>query len=649
LNVTIFRNALLPQSYHRPFSFAPSPAWTYIVVLALTTGFAPHADAQSISRGPYLQISTPTSVIVRWRTDQATDSRVIYGRSLENLTKRVDSQESTREHVMRVSGLVPGTKYYYAVGSSTTVLAGDNAGYFFVTAPSPGTEKPVHVWVLGDSGTADSKAERVRDAYSRVIGNTHTDLCLMLGDNAYENGSDAEYQRAVFDMYPDLLRQTVLWPTIGNHDALYAGPVTQVGPYFDMFSLPRLGEAGGAASGTEAFYSFDYANIHFICLDSYVSDRSPGGPMLTWLQNDLAATTRKWIIAFWHHPPYSMGTHESDTERRLVDMRENAVPILESYGADLVLSGHSHSYERSYQLHGHYGTSETLTPDMIVNGGDGHINRNGPYVKASTGTVYIVAGSSGKTTEGPLDHPAMCTSLMKLGSIALEITGNRLDVRFISDRGAIKDRLTILKGTSSHQGPALYASEEKVMPVDVEASTPKTIDIQVADSADDAEESAAGTTKLSSSDLEIVYDGGEQTVGLRFSKVPIPQGATIDRAYIQFKVDETNSGDTSLTIIGEDRDDASSFSATHQNISSRRKTTASVSWSPAPWDSTGKAGPDQCSPNIASIVQALVSRLGWSSGNAMAFIITGKGERTAESYDGDQAGAPVLHVEYTSP
>ena len=187
------------------------------------------------------------------------------------------------------------------------------------------------------------------------------------------------------------------------------------------------------------------------------------------------------------------------------------------------------------------------------------------------------------------------------------------------------------------------------MPVVVKASRPKAIDIQVARSAGDAEEGAAGTAKLRNADLEMVHDGGEQTVGLRFSKVPIPQGATIDRAYIQFKVDETNSGDTSLTIAGEDRDNASSFSATHQNISSRTRTSVSVSWSPPAWDSVGKAGPKQCSPNIASIVQTLVSRLGWSSGNAMAFIITGTGERTAESYDGDQAGAPTLHVEYTSP
>ena len=287
-------------------------------------------DAQSVIRGPYLQTGTPTSMVVRWRTNITTDSRVIYGTSLGNLVGQIDSQVTTKEHVMRLSGLSTDTKYYYAVGSSGKILAGDDAGHFFVSAPNPGTEKPVRVWIIGDSGTADDNARAVRDAYFRYIGNAYTDLWLMLGDNAYPGASDTAYQKAVFNMYPTLLRQTVLWPTIGNHDTLYAGPATQVGPYFDMFTLPRLGEAGGIASGTEAFYSFDYANIHFICLDSYESDRSRGGAMLTWLENDLAATARKWIIAYWHHPPYSKGSHDSDTERRLVDMRENALPILES-------------------------------------------------------------------------------------------------------------------------------------------------------------------------------------------------------------------------------------------------------------------------------------------------------------------------------
>lgn len=136
----------------------------------------------------------------------------------------------------------------------------------------------------------------------------------MLGDNAYSTGTDNQYQAAVFDMYPELLRQSVLWTTLGNHDGYTADSATQTGPYYDNFTLPTAGEAGGLASGTEAYYSFDYANIHFICLESHETNRTPSGAMLAWLQQDVAATTQRWVIAFWHHPPYTKGSHNSDTE-----------------------------------------------------------------------------------------------------------------------------------------------------------------------------------------------------------------------------------------------------------------------------------------------------------------------------------------------
>jgi hypothetical protein len=240
----------------------------------------------------------------------------------------------------------------------------------------------------------------------------------------------------------------VLWPTLGNHDGHSAESATQSGPYYDIFTLPTGGEAGGVSSGTEAYYAFDHSNVHFVCLDSYDSDPDPDGAMMTWLENDLAATTQPWIIAFWHHPPYTKGSHDSDTEGRLEDMRELALPILEEYGVDVVMSGHSHSYERSMLLNSHYGPSDTLTSAMIIDDGDGDESGDGAYSKPdsmSDGAVYIVAGSSGKTSSGDLDHPAMHISLRELGSVVLDVDDARLDATFLDDQGGVRDSFTIRK------------------------------------------------------------------------------------------------------------------------------------------------------------------------------------------------------------
>ena len=408
--------------------------------------------AAQLVRGPYLQLGTATGIVVRWRTDVATDSRVRYGPAPQALDSLVDDPVPTTEHLVALSGLAPETTYFYSVGSSAGSLAGGDADHTFASSPPPAATRPTRIWVVGDSGTADANARAVRDAYESFAAGRRADLWLMLGDNAYVAGTDAEYQAAVFDMYPRELRTTVLWPTLGNHDGTNADSATQTGPYYDIFTLPRAAEAGGVASGTEAYYSFDYGNLHFVSLDSFESDRSPTGPMLTWLAADLAANHRDWVIAYWHHPPYSKGSHDSDADGWMTDMRENALPILESLGVDLVLTGHSHAYERSYLLDGHYGTSDTLVASMVLDGGDGRPEGDGAYGKPSPGpaphegAVYSVVGCSGQVSGGTLDHPAMFISLSQLGSLVLDVDRATLTARFLGTSGAVLDSYTVIKG-----------------------------------------------------------------------------------------------------------------------------------------------------------------------------------------------------------
>jgi len=411
-------------------------------------------QSQSIIRGPYLQKATPTSIVVKWRTDVATSSAVQYGSTFTNLTDFEQDNMPKIDHEVEITGLTADTQYYYQISNNSTILKPAAIDLYFKTLPAFNSQPDFSAWIVGDCGTANNNQRAVRDAYYTYYGNNPTDAMLFLGDNAYVDGTDSEYQYGVFEnMYEDKLKNTVAWSTMGNHDGRSASAANQTGPYYDIFTFPTNGESGGLASGTEAYYSFDYGNIHFIVLDSYESDRSVGSAMFNWCLNDIQNTTGDWIVALWHHPPYSKGSHNSDTESYMVEMRENFLPMMEFYGLDLVFSGHSHSYERSNLINGHYDTSPNYDPNIHTIGaagsGDGQVSGDGAYVKDSTGddvgTVYIVAGSSGKITPAPLNHPIMEVSLAELGSCMLNISGDTLSVQFLRETGVIDDHFSIVK------------------------------------------------------------------------------------------------------------------------------------------------------------------------------------------------------------
>ena len=182
-------------------------------------------------------------------------------------------------------------------------------------------------------------------------------------------------------------------------------------------------------------------------------------------------------------------------------------------------------------------------------------------------------------------------------------------------------------------------------------SSNTTVSSRVNASSDDAEERVSDGVmeSLTSSDLELVDEDGSssnrQEVGMRFRNMTIPQGASIVSAYVEFETDATNSGTCNLTIYGQDIDDAPTFTSSNSNISNRTKTSANVSWSPSNWSTVSQK---HQTSDISSIIQEIVNRGGWSSGNDIVIIITGSGEREAESYDGESANAPLLVVEYNT-
>jgi predicted MPP superfamily phosphohydrolase len=437
----------------------------------------------TLIRGPYLQMGNQTGVTIRWKTDIATNSRVTWGTAFGTYPNVVDDAAITTDHVVRVNGLSPDTKYFYTIGSTTQTLQAANTNYM-LTAPPANSTRKLRFSAIGDCGNASTNQVDTKNALLNYIGTNDIDATILLGDNAYSSGLETEYQTSFFDIYKnDLLRNKKLYPAPGNHDYGNSSANTGVrnNAYYNNFSLPTAAECGGVASGTEAYYSFDIGDVHFLSLDSYGKENVNStklydtlGAQALWVKNDLAANTKKWVVVYFHHPPYTKTSHDSDTELAdLGTMRENFIRILERYGVDLILCGHSHGYERSYLLKNYYKTNagdptllETnfniATHTALGNNQnakyDGTANscaytyNSGQY---NHGSMYVVAGSAGQIGGASAGYPhnAMYYSNnTQGGSLYFEVDSNRLDAKFISYSGTgagvtpvIRDQFTIFK------------------------------------------------------------------------------------------------------------------------------------------------------------------------------------------------------------
>jgi len=191
------------------------------------------------------------------------------------------------------------------------------------------------------------------------------------------------------------------------------------------------------------------------------------------------------------------------------------------------------------------------------------------------------------------------------------------------------------------------ASAQKTADINVTASVAvTTVEARVAASTDDAEQALTGSMSLTSSDLELIHDGSDQIVGMRWTGLAIPTGATIRAAWIQFTSKEAQTEVTNLVLKAQAADNAATFTSTTNNISSRTLTTAAAAWAPVAWTS-GLAGANQRTPDLSDVVREVVGRPGWAFGNALAIIVSGTGHRTAWAWNGSATSAALLHIEYS--
>jgi hypothetical protein len=292
--------------------------------------------------------------------------------------------------------LTPGTGYYYRI------LPVGELSYFQTAAAAADS---FYFQVFGDTRTDSIAHQSVVDC----MAGYDDPFFLHVGD-LVADGSVTTCWQTFFNIEDTILTHKIFLPSIGNHEYPY-------GAYDTLFSLPD----------SEDYYSFTYANCHFIALNT---EMDLSGGQLTWLVDDLiwaqANPAIDWIFAFFHRPPYSSGPHGSQA-----DVRAAWCPVFELYDMDLVFAGHDHDYERTYPING-------LT--YIVTGGGGAPLHS---VGSNSWTAYAES-----TYE-------FCRVLVR---------GLHLELRAIKPDGAVFDSLIIEKPIGRHETGALARQPLVVSP-----------------------------------------------------------------------------------------------------------------------------------------------------------------------------------------
>jgi hypothetical protein len=339
--------------------------------------------------GPYLQQLGPTRAVVVWQTYTPATTSLHFGPTgsdLENVTR--DSKLS-RDHVVAVDGLVPGTTYSYRWESDGRL---GEPGEFRTPASAPAS---FSFGVIGDFGVPTPAAR----ANLRRLVLDPVDFALTTGDNAQIYGNEEEYRNYVIGPLHEFVAKRPFWPSIGNHD--YYG----LDSYRRYFALP----------GNERYYSFSYGGVLFVALDSNRYDRR----QKSWARRTLRRSGSSCKVAYFHHPLWSSGRGYRGRVRKR--RREKIARILERGGVDLVLNGHLQHYERSKPLR------------------RARVNRR-------RGIVYVVTGGGGaRLTPFATRRRPKWSARRGMFHHRMRFTagGHRLRGKAIDTAGRARDRFTV--------------------------------------------------------------------------------------------------------------------------------------------------------------------------------------------------------------
>lgn len=345
-------------------------------------------------REPYVQGVTAYSAVICWVSQHPGSGVVEYGKTPELGRKETDPRVR-RRHVVALAGLDPCSTYHYRVGG-----VGESSSRGSLRTAPVGEDYRFRFAVVGDSGSGG----KGQLAVAALLGCLEPDLVLHTGDVVYPAGQERHYDRRFFAPYRNLIKTVPVFPVLGNHDVMRGDGTAFLENFHPTLESPR---------GTKRYYSFDWGNTHFIALDSelYHGDRgSDPERQKDFLEQDLAASRKRWKVAFLHRSPYGSSRHGGDGR-----VREDLEPLFARHAVDLVFSGHDHVYERTVPIRG---------------------------------VTYVVSGGGGRRLYPAGNGEFTASSVSAHHAVLVRVSGRRLLLEAVEVGGKVVDRLELLKHTS---------------------------------------------------------------------------------------------------------------------------------------------------------------------------------------------------------
>ncbi|WP_082795632.1 Ig-like domain-containing protein [Flammeovirga sp. SJP92] len=655
-----------------------------------------------------LRDNPATTITIGWNQVSGSNPVVYYGTtdygtnySYYSNSKTVDRSvyyKGMNNQFARLTGLKPNTAYYFVIRDSQ----GTSKRYWFKTAPSSSSEK------LSFVAGGDSRNNRTpRQNANRIVARLRPHAVLFGGDMT-SSGTESEWQDWFDDWQLTIGSDGRMIPIIaarGNHESsnsmvytLFDTPSSDV--YYaitfgtDLFRAYTLNTEMSISGNQTSWLANDLARNSNVTWKSaqyhkpmrpHVSSKSEGNTQYSSWANLFYQNNVKLVVECDAHTvkttwPVRPSTSSGSDEGFVRDDVNGTVYTGEGcWGAPLRSNNDNKAWTRNSGMFNQVkwifiekSKIEVRTVRVDNAYYVGTVSDNNIFTapsnldiwSPSNGSVVTIRNANAGLPDIGLISPAdqqyyTSPQTITLSASASDSDGSISSVRFYINGNYVgQDYTTPYQVNYAIPSDGNYTftaiaednegnsktSETRTFNVGV---VQNTINVRISSGDDDVEESSGGTMYTNSSDIELVYDGSNQTVGLRFQDLAIPQGATINTAYIQFTTDETGGSSGTLTIRAEDVSNSSAFSTSSYNVSGRSKTSASVNWSPSSWSSVGQSSTSQRTPNLKTLIQEVVDRSGWSSGNNMTFIINGTGERTAEAYEGSSSSAALLTVSYT--